>query len=147
MERPDGSSPPLKRARVQQYRSRCGACTCLFSRKALQDLNSSSGFIHKTRQGLLSSARAGCDLCKFILDVGLKEFGHHIWKDEGVLRFWNSKSSTGGESSGINALAGRVNGVTENILLYPFVKECSGSVLSRWLSHSNMLSQTIPSPP
>lgn len=69
------------------------------------------------------SARAGCDLCKFIYDVALKEFGHHVWKHEELLHFWNSKSNTGGESSGINALAGRLNGFVGSIRLYPFVEQ------------------------
>ncbi|WKT45051.1 Heterokaryon incompatibility [Fusarium oxysporum f. sp. vasinfectum] len=128
MGRPDDNTgytglPPLKRARVQGYVCRCDACTRLFSQQGLQDLNSSSGFAHKTRQGLLSSVRAGCDLCKFIFEVALKEFGHHIWENGDLLRFWNSKSDTGGKSSYIDALNGRVNGLIGGIKLYPFVEE------------------------
>jgi hypothetical protein len=127
MEWPGDSPPPRKRARVGRYEWRCDACTRLFSQQALQDLNSSSGFVHKTRKGIWFPNH--CDLCRFILDVGLNEFGAHLWKDDGLLRFWNLKLNPGDESSYINALVGRVNGINGHILLYPFVKEGLGSVL------------------
>lgn len=140
------SLPPLKKARKQEPRSLCDACTHLFSHQGLQDLNSSSGFAHKTRQGLRSSARAGCDLCKFVYEVVFKQFGHRVSKNEGLLRLWNSDSNTGGKSSHINALVGRVDGSVGSITLYPFVKKSSEHLLL-YAFFSDMLSQMIPSPP
>lgn len=72
-------------------------------------------------------------MCRFIFDVGLNEFGAHLWKEDGLLRFWNLKLNPGDESSYINALVGRVNGINGRILLYPFVKE------GRDLSSSKLL--------
>lgn len=126
MKRPDNRGYigllPLKRARVQGPLRRCDACTSLFSHQGLQDLNSSPGFAHKTLQNLISSARAGCDLCEFIYGHVTKGFEYSLEKGE-YLYFWNSKSNTIDKRSHINALVGRMNGAIGGITLYPFVEE------------------------
>lgn len=126
MKRPDDKGyiglQPLKRARVQGPLRRCDVCTRLFSHQGLQDLNSSPGFAHKPLQDLISSARAGCDLCGFIYELVPKEFGYSLEKGE-CLCFWNLTSNTIDEKSHINALAGRMNGAIGGITLYPFVEE------------------------
>ncbi|KAJ4180922.1 hypothetical protein NW755_011457 [Fusarium falciforme] len=120
------SLPSRKRARVAENDSRCAACTGLFSSRGLQELQSEDGYAHRTRQEAEASAKEGCALCDFLVQVGKTKFGKdkfekYKWSAGDRLVF-EDQSGSENQPPTLMRLRGRINGSDEVLTIYPFTK-------------------------
>jgi hypothetical protein len=120
------SLPSRKRARIAENESRCAACTGLFSSRGLQELQSEDGYAHRTRQEAEASAKEGCALCDFLVQVGKTKFGKdkfekYKWSAGDRLVF-EDQSGSENQAPTLTRLRGRIKGSDEVLTIYPFTK-------------------------
>ncbi|KAJ3543652.1 hypothetical protein NM208_g3456 [Fusarium decemcellulare] len=102
-------------------RGRCAACALLFSKEGLEELNSSDGFTHRTRDQGTASSREGCTMCEYLVVLASDRFGKN-WRQDDRLVFRNVHPPGRRRKSGIDVLQLRVKDASEAITIYPFTK-------------------------
>lgn len=120
------SLPSRKRPRIAENDSRCAACIGLFSSQGLEELQSEDGYAHRTRQEAEASAKEGCALCDFLVQVGKTKFGKdkfekYKWSAGDRLVFYQSEPEN--QASTLTRLRGRIKGSDEVLTIYPFTQE------------------------